>query len=77
MHELLKILRERNGLSCAAAAEKIGVKRQAIYQWEWGTKVPEPENLAKACDVYGASSAERTRLAHLRAFGSEPAAEAV
>ena len=72
MGAILQALREHAGLSRAEAAEKIGVKRQAVYQWEWGHKVPGPESLTRACEVYNASAGERMRLAHLAAFGREP-----
>lgn len=72
MGAILQTLRERAALTVIEAAERIGVTRTIVYAWERGDKAPDPENLTKACDVYGASPGERMRLAHLRAFGSEP-----
>lgn len=72
MGAILQTLRERAALTVIEAAERIGVTRTIVYAWERGEKAPEAENLSRACDVYGATPAERMRLAHLRAFGSEP-----
>lgn len=69
MHLILKALRSRSGLTAIEAAERIGVTRAMIYCWESGDKEPGRPSLLAACDVYGATEAERAELARLRAFG--------
>lgn len=70
MKDLLKMLRTRRGLTHAQAAEAIGVVRGTIYAWEEDGKEPDKERLRRIVEVYGASDAEATELARLRAFGA-------
>lgn len=74
---ILRLLRESRGLTVQSAAEAIGVHRATIYAWEAGDKLPEPEPLSRAVDLYAASKEQRDQLAHLRAYGtpSSPAGE--
>lgn len=74
--EILRTLRKRSGLTGQQAADAIGVERGTLYTWESGEKAPSPAALRKAMDVYGATEAERTEVAHLRAFGPEITTEA-
>lgn len=46
--------RLRAGLSLQAVATKMGVSRQAIYQWETGSRWPTPDRipaLAQALEI--------------------------
>jgi transcriptional regulator with XRE-family HTH domain len=56
LEEKLVSLRKEKGLSQQAAAEKIGVSRQAISRWEVGAAVPSYENLKCICKLYGVSA---------------------
>lgn len=78
MHVLLKQLRERAGLTVREAAERLGVQRATVYSWEAAetNKTPEPAKLRAVMDLYGATNAERSEIARLRAFGPEPDDEA-
>jgi transcriptional regulator with XRE-family HTH domain len=56
LEEKLVSRRKEKGLSQQAAAEKIGVSRQAISRWEVGAAVPSYENLKCICKLYGVSA---------------------
>ena len=45
IHEQIRILRQQNGLSQEALAEKLHVSRQAVSKWEQGLSFPTTENL--------------------------------
>ena len=51
----LRAARESAGLSQAFVAEKLGVSRQAVGQWETGETSPNPEALTTLADLYDAS----------------------
>lgn len=52
---LIRIARERKGLSQAELAAKIGVSQAAIGQWERGVFTPRGRNLKALSDVLGLS----------------------
>lgn len=74
MHELLKTYRESAGLTVIQAAEKIGVTRASVYDWEAGRKMPEPANMRAIADAYSLGSDQCAKLAALRTFGVEATA---
>ena len=51
----LQRLRQRQGLSQDALAEKLGVSRQAVSKWERDEAVPEVEKLLRLSELYGVS----------------------
>lgn len=50
-----------------AIATAVGVERQAVTQWESGVTLPSSGNLARLCDFFELSDAERLELYELRA----------
>ena len=50
--ERLSVLRRGRGWSQEALAEKLGVSRQAVSQWESAQAVPELENLVAVADLF-------------------------
>ena len=56
--ETLWRLRERAGLSQEALAEKLGVTRQTVSNWENGRATPDAHKLAKLCEVLGVGADE-------------------
>lgn len=51
----LQRLRQRQGLSQDALAEKLGVSRQTVSKWERDEAVPEVEKLLRLSELYGVS----------------------
>lgn len=52
--EQIRSLREGLGLSQQEFAERIGVSKQAVSQWEAGVTAPSIENLLRVVNVTGA-----------------------
>ena len=52
MHDRLHELRKKNGYTQAELAEKLGVSRQSISNWELGTIVPSTSRLKKISGLY-------------------------
>lgn len=46
-------LRNEKGWNKTEAAEALSVSHSTIVQWEAGQWAPEPENLARICQVFG------------------------
>lgn len=44
--------RQKRGMSLAAVAEKIGVKRQAVWSWEHKHSLPTADNLVKMMAMF-------------------------
>ena len=54
MGDRIRVLREAHALSCEALAEKIGVTRALVWQWEKDmVKGIRPENFIRLCHVLG------------------------
>lgn len=53
--EILRNLREKNGLTQEQMAERISVTRQAISRWETGLTQPNPELLKVLSREFGVS----------------------
>jgi transcriptional regulator with XRE-family HTH domain len=51
--ETLKAARADSGLTQEAVAEKAGVSRQTVYNWENGKSYPDIANIIALSDVYG------------------------
>ena len=49
----LRSLRQQKGLSIMDVAEKVGVQRQTVYQWERGETLPTLGKLVLLESVYG------------------------
>lgn len=54
--KILIAAREKNKLSVSEVAEKLGLKKNAYYAYEYGTCFPSLENLLKMAEVYGYTS---------------------
>lgn len=52
----LKAAREASGFTQSFVAEKLGVTRQAVGQWESAETSPNPETLRKLADLYNVSA---------------------
>ncbi len=52
LHDRLHELRKKNGYTQAELAEKLGVSRQSISNWELGTIVPSTSRLKKISELY-------------------------
>ncbi len=50
--------RYQHGWSQEEAAEKIGVTRNTLSQWEQGKVIPYPMHINKLCELYGKSTQE-------------------
>lgn len=50
--EKLKVLRNQEGMTQEALAEKLNVSRSAIAKWENGNGIPEISNLQLICKVF-------------------------
>lgn len=59
--EVLKSHRERCKMTQEFVAEKIGVSRQAVSNWESGASEPSTTNLMKVARLYGVDPAELLR----------------
>ena len=75
----LQRLRQRQGLSQDALAEKLGVSRQAVSKWERDEAVPEVEKLLRLSELYGVSldelvNGDATQSAPQGESQAEPAA---
>lgn len=57
----LRSLRQQKGLSIMDVAEKVGVQRQTVYQWERGETLPTLGNLVLLESVYGDDLIEAVR----------------
>lgn len=57
----LKSLRQQKGLSIMEVAEKVGVHRQTVYQWERGETLPTLGKLVLLESVYGDDLIEAVR----------------
>jgi transcriptional regulator with XRE-family HTH domain len=53
--EKIRTLRESQGLSQDALAEKVNASRQTISKWERNCVLPDSENLLKLCRVFSVS----------------------
>lgn len=49
----LRSARIRAGLSLADVAKPMGVSRQAVQQWELGTRWPNPDRLPALAELLG------------------------
>lgn len=54
----LRQARERAGIGAAEAARRLGVTRQAVSQWDTGTKFPSVKRLGKIAELYGCTVRE-------------------
>lgn len=54
----LRQARERAGISAAEAARRLRVTRQAVSQWDTGTKFPNVKRLAEVAELYGCTVRE-------------------
>lgn len=54
IHQNLKTLRQASGLTQQQAADRVGLTRQAISNYERGRTRPDVELLARLAEVYGA-----------------------
>jgi transcriptional regulator with XRE-family HTH domain len=52
---LIKTFRKEMGLSQQEFADRVGVSRSAVYEWERGGYLPDGENLKKLASVLGVS----------------------
>lgn len=59
--EVLRSHRERSKMTQEFVAEKIGVSRQAVSNWESGASEPSTTNLVKVARLYGVDPAELLR----------------
>ena len=57
----LRSLRQQKGLSSKDGAEKLGVQRQTVYQWERGETLPTLGKLESLESVYGDDLIEAVR----------------
>jgi transcriptional regulator with XRE-family HTH domain len=57
----LRSLRQQKGLSIMEVAEKLGVQRQTVYQWERGETLPTLRKLVLLESVYGDDLIEAVR----------------
>lgn len=57
----LRSLRQQKGLSIMEVAEKVGVQRQTVYQWERGETLPTLRKLVLLESVYGDDLIEAVR----------------
>ena len=57
----LRSLRQQKGLSIKDVAEKVGVQRQTVYQWERGETLPTLRKLVLLESVYGDDLIEAVR----------------
>ncbi|WP_379825851.1 helix-turn-helix domain-containing protein [Lactiplantibacillus plantarum] len=55
LHERLKLIRRKRGLSQRELASMLKVTRQAVSQWENGYTYPDLDNLIILSDVYEVS----------------------
>jgi len=51
--ENLKKLRKNKKMSQEILAEKIGVSRQSIYNWENNLAIPKITDILLICDIFG------------------------
>ncbi len=69
----LRSLRTANGISAADALRSLGVPRSTLYSWEGPISRPDPVQLGRMLDLYGASEIQRAEAWRLRAhMGDEP-----
>lgn len=54
--ERIKETRERNGLTQAALAKKLGVTRSAVNSWEIGISAPSVQYLIELCKLFNVSA---------------------
>lgn len=52
IHEKLQMLRRKNGYSQEQLADRLGVARQTVGNWESGQVMPELDNLIALSDLY-------------------------
>lgn len=48
--------RKRRGLQQEEFADRIGVSRQALSQWETGKQIPRSDKIQEICSVFGVSA---------------------
>ena len=70
----LLLLRNLNGYSQEAVAEKIGISRQAYARWESGTSVPDVEKCARLAEIYDVSIDSLIRQDTIEGVGMVPPA---
>lgn len=58
LHDNLKKLRNRMGMSQELVAEQLGISRQAVTKWESGQSKPNAKNLQALAQLYQVSSEE-------------------
>jgi len=54
----IKELRKKLGLTQEALAERVGVTRLAVSNWESGKSIPKGDKLMKLAEVFGVSASE-------------------
>lgn len=54
--ELLKVYRERAGLTIREAGQKLGKSNQTVSAWENGRGQPDADMFLKLCEVYNVES---------------------
>jgi transcriptional regulator with XRE-family HTH domain len=57
----LRSLRQQKGLSIKDVAERLGVQRQTVYQWERGETLPTLGKLVLLESIYGDDLIEAVR----------------
>lgn len=55
LNQILVSLRKRDGLTQEQLAEKIGVSRQAVANWEKGESTPDISNCISLANLFGVS----------------------
>lgn len=55
INQTLMLLRKKNGLTQEQLAEKIGVSRQTVANWEKGENTPDISKCIALADLYGIS----------------------
>ena len=72
--ENLIMLRNLNGFSQEAIAEKINISRQAYAKWELGTTVPDIEKCSLLANIYGVTIDSLMQSTSADGVGSIPPA---
>ena len=58
LHDNLKDVRNRVGMSQEFVADQLGISRQAVTKWELGQSKPNAKNLQALAELYHVSSEE-------------------
>ena len=58
----LRELRDKNVLTLQELAEKCGVSKTIVWQWEQGTAMPRPAHIRKLAAVFGIDPAQMREI---------------